>query len=135
MAGAFAKNSYNTSVRCGNWFEDSWGARHAAGINARHAAAVMEVPSHARDYQAPGRSDVKVAAAPAPIDAIDGHLVMAHGTNIFERVPETGHYMSLNAGAAAGITPQEMLNVHAHPTIGRRSNLIAEKTKLVRSCS
>ena len=130
MAGVSAKNSYNTSVRCGNWYEDSWGQRHASNISARHAAATWEVPSHARDYVMKV-GDVKIASAPMPIDAIDGHLVMAHGTNIIERIPETGHYMSLNAGAAAGITPQEMLNVHAHPTIGRRTELIAHIAKQV----
>ena len=77
----------------------------SAAAAARHAAAAWAVPTHARDYGPPGRSDVKVAAAPMPIDALDGHLVMAHGTNLTDRGVETGHYMSVNAGAAAGITP------------------------------
>ena len=131
MAGLSSKNSYNTSVRCGNWYEDSWGQRHASNIVARHASAKWETPSHARDYVYKV-GDVKVASAPMPIDAIDGHLVMAHGTNIIERHPESGHYMSVNAGAAAGITPQEMLDVHAHPTVGRRTDLISQLAKQVR---
>lgn len=127
------RNSYSTAVRCGNWLEDSFGARQAASIPARHAAAAWAVPSHARDFRAPAGAPVKVAAAPNPLDALDGHLVMAHGTDILERVPETGHYMSIAAGASAGITPQVMLNVHAHPTTGRRTDLMRAKAHLVRA--
>lgn len=126
------RNSFSTATRCGNWLEDSYGARQAASIPARHHAALWEVPTHARDYPPPVGPPVTVAPPPNPIDALDGHLVMAHGTDILARAPESGHYMSIANGASAGITPQVMLNVHAHPTTGVRTDLMRAKAHLVR---
>jgi hypothetical protein len=98
MAGAGiagAKNSFSTSVKVGNWVEDNWGRRHAESIASRHAHAQWESSAYASNFTAPVGAHFKLASAPAPVDALDGHLVMAHGTNIIEREPEAGHFMSM----------------------------------------
>ena len=66
---------------------------------SRHSAAAFESTKYSRDYAAPGVGGPKVAFAPAPIDQLDGHLVMAHGTNIINRDPNAGMYMSLCVAA------------------------------------
>ena len=99
------KNSYCTQVRCGNWLEDNWGQRHASSMPSRHAAAAFASTKYSRDFVDPGVGGPKVAFAPAPIDQLDGHLVMAHGTNIINRDPNAGMYMSLCVACLPRVTP------------------------------
>ena len=89
------KNSFCTSVRCGNWLEDNWGQRHATSMPSRHSAAAFESTKYSRDYTNPGVGGPKVAFAPKPIDQLDGHLVMAHGTNIIKRDAHADMYLSM----------------------------------------
>ena len=95
------KNSFSTQVRCGNWQEDCAGARHASALPARHASAAFESTKYSRDYLPPGVGGPKVAFAPAPIDQLDGHLVMAHGTDIISRGASADMYLSLCVGVRA----------------------------------
>ena len=92
------KQSFSTSVRCGNWIEDAAG-KHLAGQSAtRYAAAKMGTSTAHDTWVNPGPSDVKVAFAPRPVDTIDGHYVMAHGTNIYDRAPNADMYLTLCVG-------------------------------------
>ena len=93
------KQSFTTSVRCGNWIEDAAGKHLASQSATRYAAAKMGT-SVARDtWINPGPSDVKVAFAPRPVDTIEGHYVMAHGTNIYDRAPNADMYLTLCVAA------------------------------------
>jgi hypothetical protein len=96
------KQSYCTSVRTGNWIEDAAGKRLAASSAQRYAAAPFGTSVAHDTWVNPGPSDVKVAFAPRPVDTIDGHYVMAHGTNIFDRAPDADMYLTLCVGQGPG---------------------------------
>lgn len=89
------RNSFSTSVKCGNWMEDQCGVRLAHALPSHLNSSKMETTQYhdtfpSRSYAAP-----KVAFAPRPIDTLDGHLVMAHGTNIIDRTIKGDHYLSM----------------------------------------
>ena len=73
---------------------------------SRHSAAAFESTKYSRDYTNPGVGGPKVAFAPKPIDQLDGHLVMAHGTNIIKRDAHADMYLSMCVHARRGKTHQ-----------------------------
>ena len=125
-----AKGSYNTSVRTGNWVEDVWGKRLA---DRPFSLRTGESESSSR-FVAPPLGGFELASAPRPLDSLDGHLVMAHGTRILQREPDAEVYMSMAAGTGRGITASAMTDVQQrHAAVGHRTELINEKARQVRA--
>jgi len=89
------KNSYNAGILCSNWQEDRAGARLALVKPAMYAAAPFATSSQADAMVDHGPANT-AGPAPAPLDRLDGHLVMAHGVNITERTPPGDHYLTVN---------------------------------------
>ena len=88
------KNSYNVGILCSNWVEDRAGTRLAKVKPALYAAAPFATSSTADAYIDHGPAHT-AGPAPAPLDRLDGHLVMAHGPNITSRAPPGDHYLSV----------------------------------------
>jgi len=89
------KNSFSTSVKCGNWAEDQAGVILGQHL-ASHAPSMSNVTQYRSTFTAGRTYDApKIAYGPRPIDTLDGHLVMAHGTNIIDRTIAGDHYLSL----------------------------------------
>jgi hypothetical protein len=88
------KNSYNSGILCSNWIEDRAGARLAKTKPGDYAAAKF-FTTHAHDSWQDFGPAKTAGPAPAPLDRLDGHLVMAHGTNICNRVPPGDHYLTV----------------------------------------
>lgn len=141
-----ARNSYSTHVKVGNWSEDRAGLMLAAAAPARHAAAEFEVSTTAAAYTAPpAGSGARTAFAPRPLDQLDGALMMSHGTDITNRAPGAGHFVSFAHGTMLGVRPASLMasdGVAApRPRPGApapqappppRTELMREKAKLVR---
>ena len=89
------KNSYNAGILCSNWQEDRAGARLALVKPAMYAAAPFATSSQADAMVDHGPANT-AGPAPAPLDRLDGPLVMAHGVNITERTPPGDHYLTVN---------------------------------------
>lgn len=131
MSGiAGAKNSYCTSVKVGNWVEDNAGARLASSLASRHASARLETTDYRSNFTAPPPgAGAKPASAPQPLDQLDGHLVMAHGTDIVHsRHPGAGHFVSVTQATMRGVKPSAL--VDSQPPVPTRTELMREKAKM-----
>ena len=102
------KNSYNVGILCSNWTEDRAGAALAKTKPAAYAAAPFATTSTGRDFVDHGPAST-AGPAPAPLDRLDGHLIMAHGVDICNRVPAGDHYLSVNQSFFKRVPEKQML--------------------------
>lgn len=129
MAGiAGHKHSFSTGVRVGNWNEDIRGVDNAQRMLSSHPA--LEVSEHQSRYANRfAERDPSMPAAKS-VDSLDGHLVMAHGTNIINRDAPTDHYLSLTQAQFKGATSQAVLASKVAGTHAR-TELMQRKAKMV----
>ena len=102
------KNSYNVGILCSNWVEDRAGASLSKTKPAAYAAAPFATASTGRDFVDHGPAHT-AGPAPAPLDRLDGHLVMAHGVDICNRTPAPDHYLTFGQAFFKVIPEAQML--------------------------
>lgn len=121
------KNSYVVGVRNGNWNEDMRGM--ALGTALLHANPTMETTEYRTQYFNRGEAD-SMGPAPRGLDQLDGHLVMAHGTNIINRKMTPSHYLTLNQAHFNNIKEKSVLDGTVNSQAGARTELIRKKAML-----
>jgi hypothetical protein len=102
------KNSFNVGILCSNWVEDRAGASLSKTKPAAYAAAPFATASTGRDFVDHGPAHT-AGPAPAPLDRLDGHLVMAHGVDICNRTPAPDHYLTFGQAFFKVIPEAQML--------------------------
>lgn len=150
MAGvAGAKNTYSAGVQIGNWVEDAWGKRHSQRMNG--GAPPTGTTEHRSRYEVPPPgSGATAPLTTKAIDALDGHLMLAHGTNIVNRNVANNHYVTSyvpipgslrflllililfcrSQAQFGGIRSDVLLDGKA--PLGTRTNLLRQKSTMVR---
>jgi hypothetical protein len=90
---------------------------------------VLEGTTEFRDqYFNRGAADI-AGPAPRPLDSLDGHLVMAHGTNITSRTPTADHYLTFTQAAFKQMKESQVLDGTVKGGVGR-TDLMRAKAKL-----
>ena len=121
------KNSYVVGVRNGNWNEDYRGMQLGKALLT--ANPKMETTEYRTQYFNRGPGD-SIGPAPRGLDQLDGHLVMAHGTNIIDRKPAPVHYLTLNQAHFNNIKEKDVLDGTVTGQAGARTELIRKKALL-----
>jgi hypothetical protein len=83
-----------------------------------HAKPTMETTETRSQYYDRGMADT-AGPAPRPLDGLDGHLVMAHGTDITNRAPSNVHYLTMNQAHFRNLKEKKVLDGTAEGNFAR----------------
>lgn len=126
------KHSYSARVKIGNWSEDAAGAalsKRIADPSAGHPK--LEISEHTARYGPPTGFTPSVPALRG-LDALDGHLMTAHGPvdSLAYRGPAPTQYETIAQAVFKGKTTQEIMSNKSDVTI-LRTELMRSKAKMV----
>ncbi len=98
-----------------------------------HTTVPSETTEHRTQFIDRGAADT-AGPAPKPLDGLDGHLVMAHGTSaqIVNRRPPADHYLTLHQAFELRLPDEKVLGGRGAKLAGNyaRTDLIRQKALL-----